>query len=104
MARITKDSYEEIRKESEDKQNELMGKLGSLNTAEKEYYMTTARLVDIGSRSYIIFSRSKPLEKRALLNFVLSNVILSSEKVLYTAKYPFSEVLKYGHSPTLLPD
>ena len=80
-----------------------MEKLASLNTAEKEYYMTTARLVDIGSRSSIIFSRSKPMEKRALLNFVLSNATLSNDKVLYTAKFPFNEVLKHGHRLTLLP-
>lgn len=101
---ITKDRYEEIRKESEDQQDILMEKIANLNTAEKEYYITTSHLVEIGSRSSIIFSRSKPMEKRALLNFVLSNATLSNEKVLYKAKYPFSEVLKYGHRPTMLPD
>ncbi len=39
--------------------------------AEKEYYMTTAYLIELGSRSSDIFSRSKLHEKRALLNFVL---------------------------------
>lgn len=101
---ITRDSYEEIRKESEDKQDELMEKLASLNTAEKEYYLTTSRLIELGSRSAEIFRRSKPMEKRALLNFVLSNATLSNDKVLYTAKFPFSEVLKYGHRPTMLLD
>nr|MBP9781066.1 hypothetical protein [Candidatus Woesebacteria bacterium] len=42
------------------------------------------------------------MEKRALLNFVLSNATLSNDKVLYTAKFPFNEVLKHGHRPTML--
>jgi hypothetical protein len=65
--------------------------------------MTVSFLVEIGSRSADIFSRSKPHEKRALLNFVLSNRELDGEKVLYKAKFPFNMVLKYAPSSNWLP-
>lgn len=100
---ITRDRYEEIRKESEDKQTEIKEKIADLDEAEKEYYMTTAHLVDLGSRSAVIFSRSKPHEKRALLNFVLQNRTLDGEKVRYEVKFPFNVVLKYAPSSNWLP-
>jgi site-specific DNA recombinase len=100
---ITRDKYEKIRKGSEEKQKELEKKIADLNEAEREYYMTVSFLVELGSRSSDIFSRSKPHEKRALLNFVLSNRELDGEKVLYKAKFPFNTVLKYAPSSNWLP-
>lgn len=66
--------------------------------------MTTSHLVDLGSRSTVIFSRSKLHEKRALLNFVLQNRTLDGEKVRYEVKFPFNVVLKYAPSSNWLPD
>lgn len=100
---ITRDKYEEIRKESEIKQKELEKKITELSETEREYYMTVSLLVELGARSSDIFKRSKPHEKRALLNFVLSNRELDGEKLLYTAKFPFNMVLKYSPSSNLLP-
>lgn len=100
---ITIEKYEEIRKKAEVKEEEYTGKIASIEKANREYYLTTSRLVEIGSRSADIFSRSKPLEKRALLNLVLQNITLDSEKVRYTAKFPFSIVLKYAPSSNWLP-
>lgn len=99
---ITKDRYEEIRQKSEEEQESILRKIRSLEKAEKEYYLTTACLVEIASRTSDIFSRSKPMEKRALLNFVLSNRTLDGKKVRYEVKYPFSEVLKYAPSSNWL--
>jgi len=65
--------------------------------------MTTSHLLEIDSRSSDIFSRSKPHEKRALLNFVLQNRTLDGEKVRYTAKFPFNVVLKYAPRSEWLP-
>lgn len=101
--RITRDQYEEIRAASETKQDEIKEKKEKLDQADKEYYITTAHLVELGSRSSDIFSRSKPHEKRALLNFVLSNRTLDNKKVRYTVKFPFSEVLKHAPSSNWLP-
>lgn len=89
--------------EEKGKEN-FVNKIAELDKAEKEYYMTTAYLVELGSRSSDIFSRSKPHEKRALLNFVLSNRELDGEKVLYKAKFPFDMVLKYVPSSNWLSD
>lgn len=100
---ITKEQYEEIRKKSQKEIDQIKISIDKLDFAEKEYYLTTARLVELGSRSAEIFRRSKPMEKRTLINFVLSNATLSNDKVLYTAKFPFSIVLKYGHRTTMLP-
>lgn len=100
---ITIEKYEEIRKKAEDKEVELKQKIANLEQANREYYLTTSRLVEIGSRSADIFSRSKPHEKRALLNLVVQNVTLDGEKVRYKAKFPFSMVLKYAPSSNWLP-
>lgn len=100
---ITMEKFTEIQKKAEKKEAELKGKIANIEKANREYYLTTSSLVEIGSRSADIFSRSKPLEKRALLNMVLQNVKLDGEKVRYTAKYPFSEVLKYAPSSSWLP-
>ncbi len=100
---ITKDRYEEIRQESEQHQSDLREKITNLDEAEKEYYLTTSRLVELGSRTADMYSRSKPHEKRALINFVLSNRELDGEKLLYTAKFPFNVVLKYAPRSNWLP-
>jgi site-specific DNA recombinase len=101
---ITKDKYEEIRKKAEGKEDEINEKIANLEKANREYYMTVSRLVEIASRSADIFSRSEPHEKRALLNLVLQNIVLDGKKVRYEVKYPFSEILKYAPSSEWLPD
>ena len=103
IKRITKDKYEEIHEKANDDIEDINQKITDLGIADKEYYMTTSYLLDIGSRSSDIFSRSKPMEKRALLNFVLENRELDGEKVLYKAKFPFDQVLKYAPSSNWLP-
>ncbi|MBI5151330.1 MAG: recombinase family protein [Candidatus Pacebacteria bacterium] len=101
---ITIEKFEEIRKKAEAKEAELKEKIANIEKANREYYMTTSRLVEIGSRSADIFSRSKPHEKRALLNLVLQNATLDGEKVRYKVKFPFSMVLKYAPSSSWLPE
>lgn len=101
---ITMEKFEEIRKAAEEKEDEITVKVASLEKANREYYMTVSRLVEIASRSADIFSRSKPHEKRALLNLVLQNVVLDDEIVRYEVKYPFSEVLKYAPRSKWLPE
>lgn len=100
---ITKDQYEEIRQKSQSEIDKLKTKIDQLDYAEKEYYMTTARLVELGSRSADIFCRSKPKEKRALINFVLSNATIEGKKLRYKAKFPFNMVLEYAPRSEWLP-
>ncbi|MEA2092035.1 MAG: recombinase family protein, partial [Campylobacterota bacterium] len=90
---ITKDHYEQIRQKSQREIDKIKTKMDQLDYAEKEYYMTTAHLVELGSRSADIFIRSKPMEKRALINFVLQNATIKGEKLRYEAKFPFNMVL-----------
>jgi hypothetical protein len=100
---ITKDQYEQIRQKSQSEIDKIKIKIDKLDFAEKEYYITTARLVELGSRSAEIFSRSKPMEKRALINFVLQNGTIDGEKLRYEAKFPFNLVLKYAPHSEWLP-
>ena len=101
--RITWDQYEKIRKESDLNMARIEDEISKLNYAEKEYYLTTARLVELGSRTAEIFLRSKPMEKRQLFNFVLSNATIDERKLRYTVKFPFNLVLKYAPSSSWLP-
>lgn len=93
---ITKEQFEEIRQKAQNQIDKLKIKIDQLDYAEKEYYLTTARLVELGSRSAEIFRRSKAEEKRALINFVLSNATIEGKKLRYKAKFPFDMVLEYA--------
>lgn len=99
---ITKDQYEEIRQKAESDIDTIRQKNESFDQAEREYYLTTSYLVELGTRSAEIFARSKPMEKRALFNFVLSNATIDGEKVRYEVKFPFSAVLEYAPSSAWL--
>ena len=100
---ITKDQYEEIRQKSQNEIDKIKTKIDQLDFAEKEYYMTTARLVELGARTAEIFARSKADEKRALINFVLSNATIQGKKLRYKAKFPFDVVLEFAPRSQWLP-
>ncbi len=102
--RITLHHYDEINNDAESNITSLQEELSKLNHAEKEYYLTTARLVELGSRSAEIFLRSKPLEKRQLINLVLSNGTIEGKKVRYKVKFPFNLVLESAPSFEVLPE
>jgi len=94
--------YDEINNDTEKNIASLQEELSKLNHAENEYYLTTARLVELGSRSAEIFLRSKPLEKRQLINLVLSNGTIDGKKLRYEVKFPFNLVLENAPSFDLL--
>lgn len=101
--RITVNLYDEINSDAEKNISSLQEELSKLNHAENEYYLTTARLVELGARTAEIFLRSKPLEKRQLINLVLSNGTIEGKKLRYTVKFPFNLVLENAPSFDLLP-
>src|SRR5262249_11098633 len=63
-----------------------------------------ATVVSLCRRLAIVFQKSEPNEKRALLQFLLQNISASGKKLEFTLKKPFDAVLELGLCPTGLRD
>ncbi len=59
------------------------------NGADEKFAITITYLLSVASRSVELFKSSKVAQKRALINFVLSNPSLNRGKVQYKLKKPF---------------
>lgn len=94
---ITKDYYEQKRKEYRAKQKQHLEKINRLQFADEQYYLTVSYLVELASRAKELFLRSEPTEKRQLLKLVLRNQKLEGKKVRYSLNYPFDKVLFYAN-------
>ncbi len=47
---------------------------------------------------------SEPIEKRAIINFLLSNLTVTDRKLTFSLRKPFDTLLDLAHHPTQLPD
>ena len=70
--------------------------------ADKEFYTTIALILRLAKRAYILFESSEPMEKRALLNFLLQNCTLTGKKLNFTLKKPFNAVVSANGCSNLL--
>lgn len=58
----------------------------------------------LATRVKMIFESSEIQEKRALLNYLIQNPVVSGKKLYFTIASPFNLVLKLSDNPTWLPD
>ncbi|MBP8961233.1 hypothetical protein KBG31_03360 [Patescibacteria group bacterium] len=94
--RITKDKYEEKRKEYRAKQKEITTKIGKLNYADEEYYLTSSYLLKLAENAGKVFESSETHEKKLLLEMTLQNLELSGKKVRYDWINPFDKIAFYA--------
>jgi len=103
VGRITKDFYEQKRKEYRDKQDKLTDKIAKLQQTDENFYITTAYLVELASRAGELFRSSEAEEKRQLLSLVLQNLRLEGKKLRYEVQFPFDTILKHAPRSEWLP-
>ena len=103
LARITKDKYEKKRKEYRAKQKEITKKIGKLNYADEEYYLTSEYLLKLASNAGKLFESSEVHEKRLLLKLALQNLELKGKKVRFDWINPFDKIAFYASRQAWLP-
>lgn len=96
IRRITKDKYEEKRKEYRAKQKEITKKIGKLNYADEEYYTISENLLKLASNAGKLFESSEAHEKRLPLKMTLQNLGLNGKKAQYDWINPFDKIAFYA--------
>lgn len=71
--------------------------------ADKEFYVTASRILELANRAAEIFESSKAEQKRQLLQFLLQNSTLDGKKVDFTLKKPFDAILTASKTEDWLP-
>jgi len=103
LGSITKDKYEKNRKEYRAKQKEITKKIGKLNYADDEYYLTSEYLLKLASNACKFFENSEVHGKRLLLKMALQNLELKGKKVRYGWIKPFDKIAFYASRQSWLP-
>ena len=103
LGSITKDKYEEKRKEYRAEQNEINKKTAKLHFADEEYYLTSEYLLKLASNASKLFESSEVHEKRLLLKMTLQNLELKDKKARYDWIKPFDKIAFYASRSVWLP-
>jgi len=103
LGSITKNKYEEKRKEYRAKQREIKEKMNKLHFADEEYYLTSEYLLKLASNAGKLFESSEVHEKRLLLNMALQNLELKGKKVRFDWIKPFDKIAFYASRQLWLP-
>jgi site-specific DNA recombinase len=93
---ITKDYYEEKRKEFRDKQLEISDKIQNLHHVDEDYYLASDYVLSVARRAGEIFKSSKLEEKRLLLKMSLQNLKLSGKNIEYEWVKPFDQIVNFA--------
>lgn len=91
--RITEHDYDNFFKKFEEEQLNINHRLQKLQDADANYYITSAQIISLTSQAHDLFKRSEVQEKRHLIKFLLQNLQISGENVLYELKKPFDLLL-----------
>jgi hypothetical protein len=100
---ITESYYNQKREEFRTKQKEPQKKMGKLQIADKEYYISSDYILNLASRAAELFESSEPIEKRQLLRFALQNFQLDGTLVRYNEIKPFDKIREYASRQAWLP-
>lgn len=100
---ITNDFYNKKFKEYTESQSKIMSEINKHDKADKEYYLTADRVLNLAKRAREIFESSEPQEKRQLLNYLLQNLELKGKNLVFKAKTPFDTVLLANTCSNWLP-
>ncbi len=102
--RITADDYDKKLQTLKDDQYRLNIELEEYTKADHEYHIHVSTVLNLSRRMGEIFESSEPMEKRAILNFLLQNPTVSDKKLAFTLKKPFNTVLELARCPSVLGD
>ena len=89
---ITESYYDKKRDEFRAKQKGLQKKMGKLQIADEEYYITSDYVLNLASRASELFESSEPLQKRLLLKETVQNLTLDGRLVRYNEIKPYDKI------------
>ncbi len=95
--------YDKKLKEYKEKQQDLFIQMEEHSKADENFYLAASKVLNLASRALQISESSEVTEKRALLNFVLQNPVLSGRKLLFKLKSPFDVIAQCGKTQNWLP-
>jgi len=99
MCRITKDDYDKKLKELKDKQYDINIQLNEHTKADESYYITASTVFNLAKDAMELFESSEVLEKRAIVNYLLSNYTINEKTPCITMRSPFKELLSLATQP-----
>jgi len=100
--RITTDEYDKTVKDYKSEQQRLLMEYEEHSQADENFYIIANKLIELSSRAWELFESSELEEKQQLLNFLLQNSYLQGKNALFELKNPFSGILEYAKSGSLL--
>ena len=71
---------------------------------DESFSITINYLLDLSSKAYELFESSKVDQKRQIINFVLSNLKLKGQKLLFELKKPFDAIYEANIHSNWLPE
>ena len=86
------------------KKYRLNVELDEYTKANHEYRVYVNTVINLSRRIADIFESSEPMEKRAILGFILQNPTVSDKKLEFTMQKLFDAVPKLADCPTGLPN
>lgn len=94
--RITTEEYDKMVIDYKKEQTELTEQYESHSSADKDFYITANKILDLSQRAWELFKNSEPEEKTQLVGFLLQNLILEGGKLLFEVRAPFNGIVEYA--------
>lgn len=101
--RITDDEYDKFYQSLREQISDIDTRLGMLQEAEDNYYITAKYILELANRAYDLFISSEVEERRQLLKLVLQNLRVEGKTVRYEAIKPFDTIINYADHQLWLP-
>ncbi|EKD80511.1 MAG: cassette chromosome recombinase B [uncultured bacterium] len=101
--RITPPEYDNYHQSFRDKIADVDTRIGMLQEAEDNYYITASYLVEFAQKAYELFKSSEVEERRQLIKLTLSNLRVEGEFVRYEVVKPYNAILNYADRQAWLP-
>lgn len=99
---ISKETFKTKEKQIKTQQRELNRQRGK-HIDDEDFALTVSQLLELATRADELFQSVKPNQKLGLVNFVLQNLRLRDDKLLYEVKEPFNAVLEFNKHPDRFP-
>jgi hypothetical protein len=91
--KITEEQYERFYTSFREQLDDILLRLERLQDAEDNYYETAKSILSLSNRAHDIFMGSEVEERRQLIKFVLLNLQLDGENLVYEVKKPFDLIV-----------
>lgn len=90
--KISDEQYDKFYESFTIQKNDINSRLGNLQEAEDNYYVTAKYVLELTKHAYELFISSEVEERRQLVTLVLQNIRLSGENIVYNVQKPFDDI------------